>query len=49
MQADIKISPLKTINQLKTRKKNLIKKNRIMVGSKEGCSKDYVLVLEADN
>ena len=40
MQADIKILPLKTINQLKT---------RIMMGSKEGCSKDYVLVLEADN
>ena len=38
MQADIKISPEKTINQLNTRKR------RIMAGRE-----DYVLVLEAEN
>ena len=37
MQADIKISPVKTITQLNTRKR------RIMAG------RDYVLVLEAEN
>ena len=43
MQADIKISPVKTINQLNSRKR------RIMVGREEGCTKDYVLVLEVEN
>ena len=50
MQADIKISPVKTMNQLNTRKRKLDKKkSRIMAGRKEGCTKDYVLVLEAEN
>ena len=43
MQADIKISPVKTINQLN------IRKRRIMAEREEGCTKDYVLVLEAEN
>ena len=30
-------------------KGNLKKKSRIMAGRKVGCTKDYVLVLEADN
>ena len=49
MQADIKISPVKTMNQLNTRKRKVDKKSRIVAGRKEGCTKDYVLVLEADN
>ena len=50
MQADIKISPVNTINQLKTRLRKLdLKKNWIIAKKKEGCTKDYVLVLEADN
>ena len=43
MQADIKITPVKTINQLN------IRKRRIMAGREEGCTEDYVLVLEAEN
>ena len=51
VQAVIKISPAKTINQLQTRKRKLDKKKIyiIMTGRKEGCTKDYALVLEADN
>ena len=49
MQADIKVSPVKTINRLNTRKRKLDKKRRRMAGREEGCTKDYVLVLEAEN
>jgi len=50
VQADIKISPVKIINQQfqfqkERREENFIKKKRIMARKKEGCNIDYVLVL----
>ena len=51
MQADIKISPVKIINQQfqfqkERREENFIKKKkRIVARKKEGCNIDYVLVL----
>ena len=45
----IKILPLKTINQLQKKEKTVIEKNRTRSRKREGCNKDYVLVLEADN
>ena len=46
MPADIKISPAKTINQLNTRKGNLIKKRRIMAGEKRAALKIMYLFLK---
>ena len=50
MKANIKILPLKTINQLQKRREKLyLKKDRTRSRKREGCNNDYVLVLEADN
>ena len=45
MKVNIKILPLKTINQLQKRREKLYLKKRSR--KREGCNNDYVLVLEA--